>query len=151
MILDKLENSSIYFPLNSRFEKAFAFLAENKLEELIDGRYEIDGEDLFAVVMSYKTHPIEQVEWEAHKKYLDIQYVVKGKEIMGWTPENQLKTLKPYSDEKDVVFFNETTSWTEANMYDSYFAIVYPSDAHKPGCILREPTIVKKVVVKVRL
>lgn len=116
MILDILENGKNYVSLNDRFAEAFAFLAEKNFEELPDGRYEIDGENLFAVVMSYTTRPVTEVEWEAHQKYLDIQYLARGKEIIGWALLNQLTLSKPYSEEKDIAFlrisrFGQRSIW----------------------------------------
>lgn len=116
MILDMLENGKNYVSLNDRFAEAFAFLAEKNFEELPDGRYEIDGENLFAVVMSYTTRPVTEVEWEAHQKYLDIQYLARGKEIIGWALLNQLTLSKPYSEEKDIAFlrisrFGQRSIW----------------------------------------
>lgn len=151
MILDMLENGNNYVSLNGRFAEAFAFLAEKNFEELPDGRYEIDGEDLFAVVMSYTTRPVTEVEWEAHQKYLDIQYLARGKEIIGWAPLNQLTLSRPYSEEKDIAFFKDPQIWTAVNMGENYFAIFYPEDAHQPCCIYDEPANVKKVVIKVKL
>ena len=90
--------------LITNFAEAFAFLAEKNFEELPDGRYEINRENLFAVVMSYTTRPVTEVEWEARQKYLDIQYLARGKEIIGWAPLNQLTLSKPYSEEKDIAF-----------------------------------------------
>ena len=151
MILDLLENGKHYISLNSQFAKAFAFLTENDLERFPDGRYEIDGENLFATVMSYTTRPVTEVKWEAHQKYVDIQCMVKGKETIGWAPVNQLVLSQPYSEEKDIAFFEAPQIWTTINMSENYFAIFYPRDAHQPSCICNEPGEVKKVVVKVKL
>ena len=116
VILDMLENGKNYVSLNGRFAEAFAFLAEKNFEELPDGWYEINGENLFAVVMSYITRPVTEVEWEARQKYLDIQYLARGKEIIGWAPLNQLTLSKPYSEEKDIAFlrisrFGQRSIW----------------------------------------
>lgn len=151
MILDILENRGNYIALNSKFAKAFAFLAEGNPGELPDGRYEIEGENLFALVNSYTTRPMKEVAWEAHKKYLDIQCLLQGREIIGWTPVNQLTISEPYSEEKDIAFFKNLQLWTALNLAENYFAIFYPEDAHQPGCIWDKARNVKKVVVKVKL
>ncbi|HEY5585181.1 MAG TPA: YhcH/YjgK/YiaL family protein [Ruminiclostridium sp.] len=151
MILDTLDNISLYTALNSRFEKAFRFLKDTALESLNVGKYQIDGEDIFALVQSYTTSASEEKRWEAHKKYIDIQYVVTGNEINEWIPTDMLKVLEEYSDEKDIAFFKEPDQWTSAKLKDGYFTIFFPEDAHKPGCLIETPSQVKKVVVKVKI
>jgi YhcH/YjgK/YiaL family protein len=151
MILDKLENCSRYSPLNLLFEKAFRFLAAPGLDGLEDGKYPIDGENVFALVQSYTTSNSSAKKWEAHRKYIDIQYVVKGNEIDEWAPASGLNVLEEYTAEKDVAFFGETDEWTSVKLKEGYFAVFFPEDAHKPGCTSSKEARVKKVVVKVKI
>ncbi|WP_369461599.1 YhcH/YjgK/YiaL family protein [Thermoclostridium stercorarium] len=71
----------------SRFQKAFRFIREFHQNEKEDGRYEIDGNDVYALVQSYTTLPSDQCKWESHDKYIDIQYIVRGKEIIATRQE----------------------------------------------------------------
>ncbi|MBP2033867.1 YhcH/YjgK/YiaL family protein [Clostridium algifaecis] len=151
MILDKLENAHIYFSLNDKFKKAFKFLMDNDIEKLDDGRYEIDSDEVFAFVQSYTTKSEHENKWESHEKYIDIQYIEKGEETIGWTPVNQLVIDEEYLKDKDIVFYNATSQRTKLNLNDKYFGIFFPKDAHKPGCIFNKPTKIKKVVIKVKM
>lgn len=78
MISDRIINFEEYISLNKNLKKAFEFLKSADVDKLLDGRYEIDGENVFALVQSYRTKAENEVGWEAHKKYIDIQFIAKG-------------------------------------------------------------------------
>ena len=151
MILDKLENKDLYIALNSHFEKAFKFLMDNNVEKLADGKYEIDSDNVFALVQSYTTKDSKENKWESHQKYIDIQYIGRGEETIGWTPVKELTINEDCLCEKDVAFYNESHHCSELNLKEGYFSILFPEDAHKPGCIYNKPMEIKKVVVKVKV
>lgn len=151
MILDTLKNAEKYYKLDDNFRKAFEFLKANKLEELEAGRYEIDKDNVFAMVQAYTTSNESEIKWEAHRKYIDIQYVFEGTEVMGWYPAEKLTVKAEYSDEKDIAFYNEVDLWTKCILRAGEFAIFFPEDGHKPSCSVEKPLPVKKVVVKIKL
>ena len=78
MIIDKLKNAQNYYALGENFKKAFEYLKNNDLSMLKNGRYEIDGENIFVSVQDYETKQPEEGRWEAHRKYADIQFLIKG-------------------------------------------------------------------------
>ena len=115
-----------------------------------DGRVEIDGDRIFALPQGYQTRPAAQCRWEAHRRYIDIQYVVTGREAMGYAPLSTLKPTTDFDQAKDVGFYDGTGSiiTVEAGM----FAIFFPHDAHMPCMqVTGRPEPVRKVVVKVAL
>jgi YhcH/YjgK/YiaL family protein len=151
MILDKLQNKDLYLNINSRLEKAFEFLENPDLEKLQDGRYEIDSDNIYAMVQSYSTRNPEDNKWESHERYLDIQYIVNGDEAILWAPIEQLIVAEEYSTEKDATFYKDNAYNTTLNLKKNYFCLLFPEDAHKPGCIFNTPSQVKKVVVKIKI
>lgn len=151
MILDTLKNADKYYKLNGDLKKAFEFLRANKLEELESGRYEIEKDDVYAMVQAYTTSSDNEVKWEAHKKFIDIQYVIEGTEVIGWMPTDKLTVKEEYAAEKDITFYNEVERWTKCALNAGEFAIFFPEDGHKPCCSFEKPLPVKKVVVKVRI
>ncbi|MFT8315288.1 MAG: YhcH/YjgK/YiaL family protein [Clostridium sp.] len=151
MILDKLENIDLYANVNSNFEEAFKFLKDNDLEKLTDGKHEIDSDKVYASVQSYTTKNNSENKWESHEKYIDIQFIVKGKETIAWSPIDQLIVQEEYSKEKDVTFYREGSYSSKINLKENYFCILFPEDAHKPGCVFDEEINVKKIVVKIKL
>lgn len=152
MIIDKLENAEFYYGLGEGFKKGFEFLKNTDLINLENGKYEIDGENLFVSVQDYHTKPESEGKFEAHKKYADIQFIIIGEEKLGYTNIENCKATTFYDDNNDIVFLE---SEEKANRFaaagESYFLIFMPQDAHMP-CISKESsTYVKKAVVKVKL
>lgn len=140
-----------YFSNRERWDKAFAFLRENDLSSLELKRYDIDGDNVYAPVSEYLTKNEEDARFEAHREYIDIQYVVSGKELIGVAPMSAKATeLEPYNQANDIEFF--TVNGGENRLANSSrFFIFFPGDAHRPGLKDAENSPVRKVVVKVRV
>ena len=149
MIIDSLSNAKQYYGISERVEKAFKYLQGEDLAKLEIGKYEIDGKNIFATVYEYKPKNIEQGKWEAHKKYLDIQFVICGKEKMGYASINEMKISSEYNEEKDILFLEGEGDYLSVN--EGTFALFAPDDAHMPGIEAGKGQNVKKIVVKVLL
>ena len=148
MILDTLSRWRRYAGLNPRFARAFAFL-EQVAPTVADGRHEIDGDDVFALVQRYATRPTAD-QLEAHRRYVDVQFLVAGREVIQWAPlESLTEVTKPYDDVKDAGFFAAGAGMVPVRVAAGQFAILFPEDAHAPCCAWGEPEAVTKVVVKV--
>lgn len=149
MIYDQLKNAHLYFNLGNRIQKAFEYLLNTDFTNLDAGKYEIDGDNIYAVIQNYDTKPITAGKWEAHKKYIDIQYIVSGKEKMGYSNSIKMIVTEEYNQEKDVMFLKGNGNFLIAE--EGYFALFFPSDVHMPGIAVNLSTPVKKVVVKVKV
>ncbi len=148
MIIDTLANLEFYKGLNEQLYKGLKFLKETDVAALPVGRYEIDGDTVFALVQAYETHLPEECRWEAHYTYTDIQYVVEGSERMGWkTLDGVVKTEDRPED--DVYFFE--SDGDHFVLHADQLAVFTPQDAHRPGMAVDEPAPIKKVVVKVAM
>ena len=149
--INKKELAVSYFKNRERWDKAFAFLKDNDLKTLEAKRYDIDGDNLFATISEYVTKNEEDAKFEAHRKYIDIQYVITGAEQMSISPKSEInEVLEPYDATKDIEFMtvNQTSSY-EATP-DKFF-IFFPSDIHRPSVKIGENQPVRKVVIKVRI
>lgn len=98
------------------------------------------------VVMDGTTKPAQGGLLEAHKNFLDIQYILEGGEAMGWAPLNTLTQAKEYNDAKDVWHFDGERDFMDIR--PGYCYVVYPEDAHQPGVHLDAPGDFKKIVIK---
>jgi biofilm protein TabA len=147
MILDVLSNADLYTTMNPLFGKAMRFLREADLTKLPKGRYPIDGDRVFALVDEYTTLPAEQCEYEVHRRYWDIQCIVKGAERMGYAPANAMQVNKPYDSTTDLMFLRGQGALFEIR--EGMFAVFGLEDAHMPKVAVNGPAKVKKVVVKV--
>jgi YhcH/YjgK/YiaL family protein len=140
-----------YFKNKERWDKAFNFLKSNDISGLELKRYDIDGNNLYAPVSEYLTKNEEDARYEAHRKYIDIQYVVSGKELIGVAPMSQKKdVLEPYDATKDIEFLTVAQGENHLATPDRFF-IFFPEDAHRPGLKDGENLPVRKVVVKVKI
>ncbi len=145
MIVDRIENAVLYRCLGKRIALALEF-AQTPREP---GRYELDGDKVFALVQSYQSKPRAEGKWEAHCKYIDVQYIASGAERIGWTHVSRLTLTEPYDETKDIAFYKGTGDFVTVPA--GSFAILFPEDAHMPGIAVDTPSPVTKVVVKVRV
>jgi len=151
MILDQLSTSSAYESLHPLFPKAFAYLRgfDVKTE---DDKYELQGDDLVAIVQRYQTATTADKLWEAHQIYGDIQVVYQGLEYCGHTDQQTLVVTKPYIPEKDVEKYAAPTTPTALlTLGRGNFAVFHPQDGHQPGVQIGAPAEILKVVIKFRL
>lgn len=146
MILDVLENAHRYLPLNKGFAKAIEFLLRPDLKELPAGKYEIDGDRVYATASKDPGRKKEDALLETHEKYIDIQLVLAGTDDMGWKPRSSCKQPSgEYDQKRDVqLFADEPEAWLSTE--SGSFAIFFPEDAHMP---LISSGQLHKVVVKV--
>lgn len=147
MITDLLTNASTYFDLNERITKALRYLIDTDCQAIEAGRYEIDGSQIFAMVQDYTTKRPEEMKFESHRKYIDVQYVAKGEETMGYTDISRLSVTQDYDAENDVMLFDG--EGVSLYLPAGAFVILYPQDGHQPCVISGEPQAVRKVVIKV--
>jgi len=149
--VNKREFAVSYFKNKSRWEKAFKFLAGNDLKNLEVRRYDIDGDNIFATVSEYMTKNEETTNFEAHRKYIDIQYVISGKEFMNVAPLNKAcEEVTPYDGTKDIEFL-KVLSMQKYPATQQNFFIFFPSDAHRPGIKENVNAQVRKLVIKVKV
>jgi len=146
MVLDHLENCVFCLPLNAGFEKAFAFLSRPGLKDLPPGKYEIDGERIFAIVVNEPGRDRESSALEIHERYVDIQYVLGGTDEMGWKPRSLCAApAGDYDPKKDAQFFNDRPdTWMPVRA--GSFAVFFPQDAHTA---MVSEGIIHKVIIKV--
>jgi len=145
MIVDRIENAALYRGLGERIALALASLQTPREA----GRYELDGDKVFALVQQYQSKPLSEGKWEAHRKYIDVQFVVSGAERIGWTPVDGLTLTESYNEIKDIAFYKGDGDFVTVPA--GTFVILFPEDAHMPGIAVDAPAPVTKVVVKVRV
>jgi YhcH/YjgK/YiaL family protein len=149
--INRREFAISYFQHKERWDKAFTFLKESDLSNMELKRYDLDGNNLYAPISEYMSKNEDDARYEAHRRYIDIQYVVKGKELIGIAPISQQKDiLESYNEEKDIMFMtvNQVTNYLAAP--DRFF-IFFPGDLHRPGLKDGENSPVRKAVVKVKV
>lgn len=147
MVLDSLANSEQYTTLHKSFAKAFEYLKTTDFSTIEAGKYVIDGDNIYASVSEYTTK--EKGELEGHELYIDIQYIVKGCEIIGYAERTNQESSVAYNPTKDIEFFKG--DYAPIKIEAGQFVVLFPNDLHLPCLSCNAPTNVKKVVVKVKL
>jgi YhcH/YjgK/YiaL family protein len=146
VILDKLTNAKMYDGFHPGIKKGLHYLMETDLNALEVGKYQIDGDKVFVMIQEYDTKLPEVCRWEAHYKYADIQYVIKGAEKMGYTPIENSKVVEEIT-ENDVMFLE--ADGDHFVVHEGCFAVFTTRDAHRPGLCVDQPQFIRKAVVKV--
>lgn len=150
MIVDHISKAHQYEGLGERFKKAFAYLKDTDFSEVAKGRYDIDGDNVFALVNEYDTVNPSGEKMEAHKAHIDVQFVVEGEELVG---HDFLITQQPsvaYDPKADFMLFSERPVFFSRFSKDM-FAIFFPGDLHMPNIRVDSPVRVRKVVVKIKV
>lgn len=124
-----------------------AFLKQAK-PDIENGVYQLNPR-VKAIVSEYETKTVNKCGYEAHKRFIDIQCLLKGEEKVCCLPIEKLNETKAYSEEIDAAFYVADNKPQEMIIGNGYFAIYHPQDGHMPQMCVDEPQLVKKVVVKV--
>ena len=146
MIFDRIENLRLYESIHPRFKRVFDHLDQVDVNALPVGRYDLDGADLYVMVQAYDTKLKDQGVWEAHRRYIDFQYVIEGGEGIGFANIHQLQQ-GVYDPARDFLPLHGAGDLL--TVHSGHFVILMPEDAHMPGMALSLPAPVKKIVVKI--
>jgi len=130
---------------------ALDFLKENDIEKMNSGEYEIEGRDIYIQIQEIKTDYAEIREAESHEKFVDVQYLVSGRECIGHSVLSDASVVKKdLRPEKDLIYYNNPEGETMLTMLPGDFAVFFPTDIHRPGSECDGPMNIKKAVVKIR-
>lgn len=146
--LDAVEFAKQYSANKAEWDKAFAFIKDNDLKALSAGKYPIDGDNVYAMITDGPEKEFENTAWESHKKYIDIQYVITGKEKIGVESLSKTTVSKPYDETKDYANYTAEGKFYIATP-DEFF-LFFPTDVHRPNIKVEGFDTAKKLVIKVR-
>lgn len=139
-----------YFENPERWNAVFRMLKTCLLPNIEQGRYEIDGDRLFFTVSSYDTKEPDVAKFEAHRHYIDIQYVFEGEELMGVASLADAKEKGAYNPEKDIIFYDVTNA-VYHKATPAHFFVFSPQEVHQPCVKVNESATVRKLVIKVKI
>lgn len=146
--LDKFEQEKNSLP--AALQTGLFFLKHTDLASLAIGRHEIEGEDIFALVSEYEVEPKENRQPESHQKYIDIQYVVHGEEIIGHSLlTSAYEVVRDELATRDLLFYKEAIYEADMILRPGVYGVFFPNDVHRPGCMSAQSCKVRKVVIKI--
>ncbi|WP_165452576.1 YhcH/YjgK/YiaL family protein [Paenibacillus thalictri] len=149
MIYDHVDNAELYVALHEKFAAAFQYLQEQPLDTMKPGKYEIEGDELFLLLQSYPTRPLEQGFWEAHRRYIDIQVMLEGTERMGVAQTGRMTVTEDHLEEKDYKVLTGEGDFLDVRA--GCFTIFFPGDAHMPCLAAGSSQQIRKAVFKVKI
>lgn len=149
MILDFLSQAHRYHHLGPLWKLGFDFLQQLPADAP-DERIELDGERLVAIVQSYETHDPATRFFENHRRYVDIQYIISGRETLYFTPVNTLTVDVPFNEAKDVTKYHLIPDAESVTLSVGKFMVLWQDEAHLPSChvVAGQPEKIRKVVLK---
>lgn len=148
--LDHSEQEGVLYP--KIIQKGLTYLRNTDFSKIADGKYKIDGESMVAIISEYSPDVRENRKAETHKKHIDIQYVVAGDEIMGFSRlTDGVETSEGYLLEKDATFYKSVENEIDIKVLQGMYAVFFPWDIHRPGCASQSSLKVRKVVLKLKV
>jgi biofilm protein TabA len=149
MIVSDLKHIEQQVPMTPGLKKALDFLRRQDVRGLPEGKAEIEGDRVYAVIQRYATIKTEAPKFEFHRKYIDVQFIASGEETIGWTPAESMTITEAYDADKDICFGTATGTWTRVRLRAGQLAVLRPEDGHAPKLASASPSSVMKIVVKI--
>jgi biofilm protein TabA len=146
MIIDNVDNFSRYFSLDPRYKTADEQLKALP-QGIRDGKYPI-SDDMYMMIQERRTGRVDEGSFETHEKYIDIQVVLEGEEVMSFADTGSLSEKQAYDAEKDIALYEGEGE--NVKVKAGTFYIMYPGEAHKGCCHYTKDLPVKKAVFKIK-
>jgi YhcH/YjgK/YiaL family protein len=149
MIYDSIAAFPLYVPVHPLFPVVLDFITDKNSFEIESGRINLD-DGVYVVITRYKTDDIRDKFLECHRRYIDIQLLTEGIEMIGICNKNGCTTIEPYHEDKD--FEKMSGAFDFITLKPGFFAGFFPQDCHMPGVRLgSSEETVNKIVVKIPL
>ena len=150
MIVTNLNHIEHQVSMTLDLKNALTFLRRQDVHALPDGKAEIDGDRVYAIIQRYETIRTDSPKFEFHRKYIDVQFIASGEETLGWAPVESMTITEAYNADKDICFGKVASgTWTPVRLHAGQLAVLRPEDAHAPKLASGLPSQVMKVVVKI--
>ncbi len=152
MIYDEIKNAKQYMGIHPGIDRVLEEVKKYTPDNYPAGKLSLDGDDLFLVFNNYETHSPEGALTEAHQQYIDVMYMVEGAETIYVKPVDRMRNVtRPYDASIEALLGETDPDASAIRMEAGCFIVLFPQDAHAPGCFADGPGAVKKIVGKVRI
>ena len=148
--IDNVDKEGVLYP--EIIKKGLAYLRDTDFSKMEDGKHKVDGDSMVAILSEYSPDVRENRKAETHNKHIDIQYIVSGEEIMGFASlSDGTENADGYLSEKDATFYKSVANEIDIKVLQGMYAVFYPWDIHRPGCLSQPGVKVRKVVLKLKV
>jgi YhcH/YjgK/YiaL family protein len=138
-----------YMKFPDRWKKVFEFLNTNDLLKIPLGKKNLD-DNIIVNVQEYTTRDPGEQRLEGHRKYIDFQYVITGRELMGCGNILNAKEVVTFDPSKDYGGYTLPIFPYYVATSD-YFFIFFPSQVHLTNLQVGEKAPVRKIVFKIKV
>lgn len=149
MIADKITNLNKYPQLAKYENEIRGFIQRLNEDKLDDGKYELIGDELFALVQRYETKEKTGAHMESHVKYADLQYINRGEECIYYDLVEDMTLMEDRRPESDILFYEIQPDKGYVVLSEGMFAFYAPQDGHMPCIISGERQSIEKIVFKI--
>lgn len=149
MIYDKINNAKTYSKILPQITRAAKFVSSIS-KNAKDGRYDIDSDNMYAMISTYNTKMDRKLAFEGHREYIDFQCLLSGEERIDIVQGKGFKVTAKYSAKKDIFFIKPPACYSSIILTPGTFAIFHPQDLHRPGQGIAKSSLVRKLVIKIR-
>lgn len=148
MIYDNLANTGLYAGTNPDVAAGLEFIRQATPDIELGTFWLTDR--VKVMVTEYNTKAVNELGYESHRKFIDIQYPIRGRELIKVKPVQQLSLTREYDAEKDIMFYeNPSQASTDIVIGEGYFTVLFPDDGHEPQHFAEKPELIKKITLKV--
>jgi YhcH/YjgK/YiaL family protein len=150
MIIGRIsERGSEHF-YSPALNSALEFLRNTDFTNIANGKIEIDGTNLFAIVSEMNTRYAEEALGESHEQHTDIHFLLQGSELIGFTVSPlQSAVDRDLLETDDALLYREVQEELFVQLHAGMYAVFQPGEIHRPGCCGGAPEQIRKVVVKI--
>ena len=134
--------------LKEHYTYIYEFIKAHDMIKLDEKRYEL-GNKAYVNIESYHTYKFEERRYESHIDYIDLQYIITGKEIIVVKPIFELVVDSPYNPDRDIIFYHNNIRGINMIMDAGDMMLLEPEDGHMPCVSVEDSVYVKKAVFKI--
>lgn len=149
MIYDLVKNAGRYHGISKNIDKALEFMRTRDLSTMKPDKYLIDGDNVFVIIQESQTMHRDQAFWGSHKNHIDLQYLIDGKESIGFQKTGLLSESAMYNAENDINFYEDDGKGFFVHLLPGHFVVCFPDDAHMP--LVGSGAYVKKAIFKIKI
>ncbi len=149
MVFGNIRDLKDYGYLEAEVLKCFEYAKNHDLLSYEKGSHEIEGDNLFVNIVEYETTTPENRFWEAHKKYLDLHFMLKGPEQIDVNFIDNMEQ-KEFVDKDDFLPL-EGEANSHVVLTEGDFLLCYPKDAHRTAVQVNTPAVIKKAIFKIKI
>lgn len=148
MIFGKRNYLDSYSSLGPAIVKCLEMIRVTDFAAMSDGKYDIDGDNLFLKLMTYQTQRKNDTP-EGHEKYIDVQYMISGEEYIDYGFIEEMQETVERHESEDYILYRGPTN--RVKMTEGTFIVLYPEDVHACCISVNRTTSVRKAVFKIKI